>query len=229
MEKPQAIFLDAVGTLFGVRGSVGQVYSKIAREFGVTVPNEELEEEQWQAFSQTLNRSFVQSFRAAAPLSFPHLDKLEIPEREYQWWQAVTRTTFEKTNLLEQFSDFEAFFNQLYGYFATAEPWCVYEDIVPSLKQWKEDNIELGIISNFDSRIHAVLKSLDLEKYFQTITISSNAGAAKPDGKIFAIALEKHHCQPQQAWHIGDSFQEDYQGAKAAGLRAVWLQRAAPA
>lgn len=225
MEKPKAIFLDAVGTLFGVRGSVGEIYGKIARDFGASVPSEELEEEQWRAFSQSLDESFARSFKAADPLAFPDLDKLEIPKREYQWWQKVTRTTFEQANLLSQLSDFDAFFNQVYGYFATPQPWYIYEDVVPALRKWTADDIELGIISNFDSRIHALLKSLDLEKYFTTITISPSAGAAKPDAQIFAIALEKHNCQPQQAWHIGDSFPADYQGAKAAGLKAFWLDR----
>ncbi len=40
MEKPKVIFLDAVGTIFGVKGSVGEVYSQIAAEFGVTVAPE---------------------------------------------------------------------------------------------------------------------------------------------------------------------------------------------
>lgn len=37
MKKPKVIFLDAVGTLFGVKGSVGTVYSQIAQDFGVEV------------------------------------------------------------------------------------------------------------------------------------------------------------------------------------------------
>ena len=36
-EPPQAIFLDAMGTLFGLRGSVGDIYGKIAQSFGVQV------------------------------------------------------------------------------------------------------------------------------------------------------------------------------------------------
>jgi len=224
MEKPQAIFLDAVGTLFGVRGSVGQIYGQIARDFGVKVPSEESEQE-WQAFCQTLDDAFFQSFKASPPLTFPNVDRLEIPVKEYQWWQAVTHSTFETTDLLGQFSNFEAFFNRLYGHFATAQPWCLYEEILPVLQQWKSEKIELGIVSNFDSRIYAVLKSLELDKYFTSITISSSAGAAKPDGQIFAIALAKHNCQPQHAWYIGDSFEEDYRGASAAGLKAFWLER----
>ncbi|NEO66893.1 MAG: hydrolase, partial [Moorea sp. SIO4G2] len=53
MEKPRVIFLDAVGTLFGVQGSVGEVYSAIANQFGVTVP------------ASALNEAFVKAFASA--------------------------------------------------------------------------------------------------------------------------------------------------------------------
>ncbi|NJN49298.1 MAG: HAD hydrolase-like protein, partial [Alkalinema sp. RL_2_19] len=39
------------------------------------------------------------------------------------------------------------------------------------------------------------------------------------------IALQKHHCSANQAWHIGDSLEEDYRAATAAGLNGIWLQR----
>ena len=53
MQPPKVILLDAVGTLFGVRGSVGQVYSAIARKFGVKVPPSLLNDAFFQAFAAT--------------------------------------------------------------------------------------------------------------------------------------------------------------------------------
>ena len=43
MQQPKVIFLDAVGTLFGIKGSVGEVYGQIAQKFGVEVSLEELD------------------------------------------------------------------------------------------------------------------------------------------------------------------------------------------
>ena len=83
----------------------------------------------------------------------------------------------------------------------------------------------MGVISNFDSRIYQVLELLGLKNFFSSITISSAVGAAKPDRKIFTTALDKHNSIAQQAWHIGDSFKEDYYGAKAAGIKSFLLQR----
>lgn len=213
MDKPKVVFFDAVGTLFGVKGSVGDIYSHLARDFGVD------------ASPKQLQQAFVTSFQNSYPLVFPGLDSIEIPDQEFLWWREIALQTFEKVGVIEQFSDFEEFFGRLYGYFATAAPWYVYDDVFPLLEKWREQQMTMGIISNFDSRIHAVLQALQLKDFFSTVTISSTTGAAKPDSKIFHLALAQYKCEPHQALHIGDSYQQDYQGAKAAGLQAFHLRR----
>jgi putative hydrolase of the HAD superfamily len=210
---PQTIFLDAVGTLFGVRGSVGEIYDRIARQYGViSSPTE-------------LNRCFYQAFKHAPPCIFPGATGAEIPDLEFEWWKALNRQTFKVAGIWEQFADFDRFFRELYAYFTTPAAWEVYPDIIPTLQKWRDLQIELGVLSNFDSRLHQVLTALDLDRYFQSVTISTAVGAAKPQPQIFAAALAKHQCQPSLAWHIGDSWEEDYLGAKSAGLTAIWIDR----
>jgi putative hydrolase of the HAD superfamily len=211
--QPKVIFLDAVGTLFGVKGTVGQVYSQLAQEFGVQVP------------AQTIDNAFITSFKAAPPPIFPQVESQEIPEKEFEWWRNIAYHTFKSAGVLQQFSDFPTFFSELYIHFGTAEPWFIYPDVIPALKNWQKRGIELGVISNFDSRIYSVLQALELTEFFQSVTISTLTGAAKPNPKIFAAALEKHNCLPEEAWHLGDSIKEDYHGAKAAGMRGVWVNR----
>ena len=207
------IFLDAAGTLFDVRGSVGDVYAQLANSFGVTVN------------SQELNTAFFQSFASASPMAFPGIEAAKIPQLELNWWQAVSAKAFQIAGVFNQFSDFPKFFAELYAHFATAEPWFVYPDVLPALNRWQQQGIELAVISNFDSRLYAVLKALNLAEYFTSVTISTEVGAAKPDAKIFTSALQKHNCIAKNVLHIGDSFKADYCGAKAAGLNAIWLNR----
>lgn len=213
MSRPQVIFFDAVGTLFGVRESVGAVYSELARQFGVN------------ADPKVLDQAFFQSFRAATPMAFPSVRTEDIPEREYAWWWAIAAETFQQAGVLNQFTDFSAFFSRLYDHFATADSWFVYSDALTTLNHWQAQGIELGVVSNFDSRIHSVLAALDLSPFFTSVTISTEVGAAKPSPKVFEAALAKHNCPPSLAWHVGDSLREDYEGAKAAGLRAILLKR----
>lgn len=215
MRSPHVICLDAVGTLFGVRDSVGDQYAKVARDFGVKLD------------ADAINRSFYHSFQFAPRIAFPDLPQLDIPIAEYQWWRSLAEQTFSQTGDLIKFSDFEEFFKALYAYFASAEPWFVYEEVRLALDTWQKQDISLGVLSNFDSRIYKVMVDLDLADYFKSITISTEVGAAKPDTQIFAAALSKHQIDglPNLAWHIGDSFSEDYQGASAAGITAFWLNR----
>ncbi|MCA1995075.1 MAG: HAD-IA family hydrolase, partial [Coleofasciculus sp. S288] len=175
MQQPKVILLDAVGTLFGVRGSVGHVYSASARQFGVQVP------------AETLNQAFSQAFAASEPPVFPGAEPEEIPECEFEWWRVIALRTFQQAGVLNQFADFTEFFDELYNHFATAQPWFVYPDVLPSLEQWRRIGIQLGVLSNFDSRLYLVLKALKLEEFFTSVTISTEAGVAKPDPKIFAI------------------------------------------
>jgi len=202
-----------VGTLFGVRGSVGEVYSAIARSFGVLTD------------SQQVDAAFREVFKHAPSPAFPGVPAREIPQKEWEWWYDITKQTFRKVGVANQFLDFDVFFKRLYNHFATANPWKVYPDVIPCLQRWREQDIPLGIISNFDSRLYQVLTALDLKRFFSTITISSEVGAAKPDAKIFQSAIAQYNVLPEQTWHIGDSRSEDYEAAKAVGMQGFLLKR----
>lgn len=213
MKQPKVILLDAVGTLFGVRTTVGDIYAEFARKYGVEVSPEVLE------------REFIQAFSDAPPLAFPGANTQIIPELEFNWWLALAQKVFEQAGVLEQFIDFKDFFEELYIYFASDEAWTVYPEVKSTLQKWHGQGIELGIVSNFDSRLFFVLPALGLDTLFKSVTISSQTGCAKPSPEIYIKALEKHKCQPQEAFHIGDSRKEDFEGATAAGLQGIWLQR----
>ena len=210
---PKVIFFDAVGTLVGVKGSVGEIYAAIALNYGVEVA------------PQKIDRAFYQSFGTAEPLAFGNCERPTIIQQEFNWWKKIAIATFKEAKAIDDFTDFDAFFKEIYVYFATEKPWFIYPEVIDVLENWQQKQIPLGIISNFDTRIYKLLKLLNLENYFSSITISSEVGAAKPEPKIFTTALAKHSCQPEQAWYIGDSFIEDYQGAKQIGMQAFWLKR----
>ncbi len=212
-KKPSTIFLDAVGTIFGLKESVGQIYSNKALEFGVT------------ANPEALDQAFRSSFANSHPLAFPKASPGQIPELEFTWWEEIVKTSFSQVGLRESFKDWDGFFQKLYHYFATAEPWVIYPDVQLALKTWRSQKIELGIISNFDSRLDALLDHLGLREYFKTVTISSKVGQAKPSPEIFQLALKKHNCSPAMAWHIGDSLKEDWQGASQVGMKAFLIER----
>ncbi|MEO0828483.1 MAG: HAD-IA family hydrolase [Cyanobacteria bacterium J06635_15] len=213
MDYPKVIFLDAVGTVFGVRGSVGQIYRDLAQTANVDVN------------AGILDKAFLKHFRAAPPMAFPKVERTQVPAHEYRWWHTIARQTFDAAGVLPQFADFDRFFADVYAYFAKADPWQVYPDTLKILEHWHHQGTPLGVVSNFDSRLNAVLDALDLKRFFSSVTFSTEVGAAKPDSRIFNAALAKHNCRPAEAWHIGDSREQDYEGAKAAGLHGIWIKR----
>jgi putative hydrolase of the HAD superfamily len=214
MTNPKVIFLDAVGTLFGVKGSVGRVYSDIAKSFGVEVD------------TAALNQAFLDQFKAAPPMAFPNTPQEDVAHQEYLWWENIACLTFAAIGKLDDFQDFQGYFAKLYDHFKTADPWEVYEDVIPALHYWHGQGIQLGVVSNFDSRLHSVLHALKLDQFFTSVTVSTEVGAAKPNPHLFEVALAKHDCKPDEAWHIGDSVEQDYQPAAALGMRGILIQRA---
>ncbi len=61
---------------------------------------------------------------------------------------------------------------------------------------------------------------------FEEIFVSSRVGYAKPDPRIFQVALNRHGLRPENAIHVGDNETNDLHGANNAGLRGVLVDRA---
>jgi putative hydrolase of the HAD superfamily len=57
------------------------------------------------------------------------------------------------------------------------------------------------------------------------VVTSAGAGARKPDPAIFARALELAGCEAAEALHVGDTAVEDVEGARAAGIPALLIDR----
>lgn len=84
----------------------------------------------------------------------------------------------------------------------------------------------LALISNFDHPPHVrrVVRECGLEDAFDTIIVSAEVEAKKPDPEIFRIAMERTGVQPGSVVHVGDT-DEDVQGAILAGIRPILIRR----
>ena len=205
------IFFDAAGTLIETRNSVGEIYSRVAREFG------------FEAEPRILQQNFTRSFRRQPPLAFPAGTPEEaLAELEKGWWRNLVREVFDG---LGSFPRFDQFFDEIFERFRGREFWRVYDDVAPALAELKRRGLRLGIVSNFDSRLYDVLRACRLDHFFDSVHISASVGAAKPDAAIFQAALNHYAIEARQAWHVGDNLREDVEGAMAAGVNAALLDR----
>ena len=93
-----------------------------------------------------------------------------------------------------------------------------------ALERWRQNDLSLIVVSNFDRRLHGLLESLGLRDAVDGVLVSSEAGAAKPDPALLEAAIAQVPCSAKQALLIGDSG-ADEQAAAAAGMRCLRLQR----
>jgi FMN phosphatase YigB (HAD superfamily) len=84
----------------------------------------------------------------------------------------------------------------------------------------------IGIVSNFYGNLQAVLDETGLAPAIEVAVDSTRLGCKKPDPRIFRAALEALDAEPGQAVFVGDSPTRDMQGARAIGMRHVWLRPA---
>jgi putative hydrolase of the HAD superfamily len=211
-----AVFFDAAGTLFTVKGSVGEVYARLAREYGKEVAIADLE------------AGFRRCFATAPPMAFPGAAPEDIARLERRWWYELVQNVFA---LLGPFPRFAAYFDALFSYFAQAESWQLYPEVLDTLVALQHRGLRLGIISNFDSRLFGLLEGVGLAQFFEPVMISTQVGAAKPARAIFTQALTHvahFGLAPHEVIHVGDSYEADIIGAQGAGLTPILIDRVGP-
>ena len=89
-----------------------------------------------------------------------------------------------------------------------------------ALEAFKSAGYRLGIVSNAEGQVEADAKRFGLAPYFDVIIDSQVVGVAKPDPRIFQIALERLGAGPDEVRFAGDIYSIDVEGARAAGIEA---------
>lgn len=209
----QVIFFDAAETLFRVNGSVAEIYLRLALRHGFKERPDSL---------TAIKQAFSRAFQEAPPPVFAATEPQAIKQCERLWWFDVVHNVFYRVGMFERFDDF---FDEVFQAFEDPATWTLFPETKEVLSGLKEEGFELGIISNFDSRLFTVLRGLGIESLFDTVTISSLAHAAKPAPRIFELALEKHAADPAEAVHVGDSLRDDVEGAAKTGMTGILLDR----
>jgi len=84
---------------------------------------------------------------------------------------------------------------------------------------------KLGIIANQEVGTQERIDNWGIGKFFDVVISSAEAGCAKPDLKIFSMALDKAGCRPEDAIMIGDRLDNDIIPAKKMGMKTVWVRQ----
>jgi putative hydrolase of the HAD superfamily len=97
----------------------------------------------------------------------------------------------------------------------------VRERTAETLEELRSRGLRLGVISNADGRVDALLAAVGLREHFDFVIDSALVGVEKPDPRIFRMGLERLGVAPEEAVYVGDIYEIDVVGARAAGMAAV--------
>jgi HAD superfamily hydrolase (TIGR01549 family) len=104
-----------------------------------------------------------------------------------------------------------------------SENFELFEDALPVLEELRAANLRIGLVSNGirDLNEFVAHHRLDVDA-----AVGSRAhGRVKPHPTIFQAALELLGVVPEESVMVGDSLQEDVEGARALGMRAILIDR----
>lgn len=109
------------------------------------------------------------------------------------------------------------------------EPWpkaleTPYPSAKPLLKHLHR-HYKLGVIANQSEGTQQRLRGWNLAQYFDVVVSSAEEGLAKPDPRMFHLALERANCKPEQAIMVGDRLDNDIVPAKKLGMKTIWVRQ----
>lgn len=138
-----------------------------------------------------------------------------------EFWRRILARAAEKevpTELAERFVDTVR---------STDRPFGLYSDARRCLETLSAERRRLGVISNSTSeaQVRQILHKVGILDYFSRVVSSGTEGVAKPDPEIFWRAVRRLDLRPEEAFYVGNLLHTDAQGARAAGLHSVWLNR----
>jgi len=98
-------------------------------------------------------------------------------------------------------------------------------DAVETVTELKQAGFRIGVVSNAEGRVAHDLDAAGYKGLFETVVDSHRVGVEKPDPKIFRIALERMGVTAENAIYVGDVPAVDIEGAQAAQLTPLLLDR----
>jgi putative hydrolase of the HAD superfamily len=139
-------------------------------------------------------------------------------EREAdRWRQIVCEALLESPNR-------DACFADLWEWYRHPKAWTAHPQTDSVLKELTRRGLTVGMASNFDARLAAIVEAIpELKLLSVRCVISSVVGWRKPSRRFFDEVIQLAGCRAEQILFVGDDVRNDFEGARDSGIRAVLL------
>jgi HAD superfamily hydrolase (TIGR01549 family) len=162
-------------------------------------------------------------FPAAVASAAPLLEQPDGARYDAEIFVAYTRCIIEQMGGCGDRLD--ACAREIYVEWAGCQHFELYDDVAAALGVLAHAGIRIGLISNSHRCLASFQSHFELQGMVTAAVSSSEHGFMKPDVSIFTAALQLVDVQADEALMVGDSVQQDVEGALRAGMRAVLLHR----
>jgi putative hydrolase of the HAD superfamily len=207
MQSPvQVVVFDAVGTLIYPDPDVAVAYASAARRHGSVRTEREIGERFRAVFREVETRDRAGDLRTSE-------------ENEVARWQVIVR------RVLDDLPDPSACFAELWDHFARPQAWRTYPEAPDVLANLESRGIRMMLASNFDGRLVRIARELEPLRPFRDVLVSSQLGFRKPHAQFFQAIIARAAVEPSEILYVGDDPHNDVSGARAAGLRALLIDR----
>jgi len=201
----RAVFFDYGNTLAHAAEPFDEMWARVARERGLVLDPRRLAEARAEA---------DRLFEAAI---FEHVG--QTPE----FWRRYDAVLIGKLGVSDPDGLFAA---AVQTAFDRPDVMRLYPEVPEVLRALRSLGLHVGVVSNNTDEIHGRLRDLGVDALFDAVTYSQEAGANKPSRPIFDLALRRAGCEPSETVHVGDAYESDVLGARAAGITPVLVDRA---
>jgi putative hydrolase of the HAD superfamily len=198
----RAVVFDAVGTVLHPNPAAALVYAELGRKHGCAAPAEVIRERFTAAFQRQDAHDRENELRTS-----------EARERQ-RWEQIVAEVLFDA-------DDPESCFLELFEHFSQPRNWQIDPDATATLAALAQRGIALALASNFDRRLYSVVSGFPCLAPIRCVIVSSEVGWRKPARQFFDTVCRSIAEPAEKTLFLGDDLVNDYEGARAAGLRAL--------
>jgi putative hydrolase of the HAD superfamily len=203
----RAILFDAVGTLIYAEPPVAAAYAEVGRRFGIALDE------------GTIRERFRRALLAEDEIDRTvHRFKTTLA-REQERWRRIVAAVFKGV------SDTSPIFDSLWQHFAFALSWRVYGDVTPCLAQFIGRSVSLGIATNFDDRLQAIVNELEPLGRCEHVFVSSRIGWRKPAVEFFRSIERALGLPAAEILLVGDDWENDVAAGRDAGWQTVFVNR----